>query len=109
MNFNGIKKIRIRLKAYTTFLLDNSCNQITDIVKRTGTKINGPIFLPTRRRIYCLLRSPHVNKDSREHFEIKTHKRILDIYSPTIKTIQNLKNLDISAGVEVEILYFKQN
>ena len=106
MTLTDIKKFRISLKGYEVKLLDRSCKQIIEALKQTATQISGPIFLPTKRRIYCLLCSPHVNKDSREHFEIKTHKRILDIYSPTIKTIQSLKALDISAGVEVEILYF---
>ena len=69
----------------------------------SGTQAVGPIPLPTKRRIYCVLRSPHVNKDSREHFEIRTHKRLIDVYSPSEQTMENLRNLDLAAGVDVEI------
>jgi small subunit ribosomal protein S10 len=97
------KKLRIGLKAYKSDLLDNSCKLIIDAVNASNTEVVGPIPLPTKRRIYCVLRSPHVNKDAREHFEIRTHKRIIDIYQPTEQTMENLRNLDIVSGVDVEI------
>ena len=97
------EKLRIGLKAYDSTILDDSCNKIIDVINTSGTQAVGPIPLPTKRRIYCVLRSPHVNKDSREHFEIRTHKRIIDVYKPTDSTLENLKNLDISAGVDVEV------
>ena len=98
-----LKTLRIALKAYEPKLLDDSCCRIIESVRSSGTEITGPVPLPTKRRIYCVLRSPHVNKDSREHFEIRTHKRIIDVYKPTDVTLENLKNLDISAGVDVEV------
>lgn len=99
-----IPKLRIALKAYETELLTKSCDQIFQAVKMdTDTKVVGPIPLPTRRRIYCVLRSPHVNKDAREHFEIRTHKRLIDIYQPTNETLQRLREVDLPAGVDVEI------
>ena len=97
------KKLRISLKAFVPHLLDDSCRRIIETVQLTGTEVTGPVPLPTRRRIYCVLRSPHVNKDSREHFEIRTHKRIIDILKPSEQTMDNLRNLYISAGVDVEI------
>lgn len=100
------KKLRIGLKAYTSSILDESCIKIIDVVNTSGTKAVGPIPLPTRRRVYCVLRSPHVNKDSREHFEIRVHKRLIDIYSPSEQTMENLRNLDLAAGVDVEIKNF---
>jgi small subunit ribosomal protein S10 len=100
------QKLRIGLKAYEANMLDDSCRRILEAVKTTGTEAVGPVPLPTKRRIYCVLRSPHVNKDSREHFEIRTHKRIIDIYSPSEKTMENLRNLNLSAGVDVEIKSF---
>ncbi|MEO0852233.1 MAG: 30S ribosomal protein S10 [Cyanobacteria bacterium J06648_11] len=96
------QKIRIRLKGYDHRLLDTSCERIVETAKRTEAAPVGPIPLPTRRRIYCVLRSPHVNKDSREHFETRTHRRIIDIYSPTPKTIDALMKLDLPAGVDIE-------
>lgn len=99
-----ITKLRIALKAYEAGLLNNSCQQILQVVNTDGsTRAVGPIPLPTRRRLYCVLRSPHVNKDAREHFEIRTHKRLIDIYQPTEEILQNLRNLDLAAGVDVEI------
>ncbi|MFH1727885.1 MAG: 30S ribosomal protein S10 [Pseudomonadota bacterium] len=95
--------IRIRLKAYDHKLLDKSVSEIVETVKRTGAKIAGPIPLPTMKNKYCVLRSPHVNKKSREQFEIRTHKRLIDILDPTQHTIDALMKLDLSAGVEVEI------
>jgi|TARA_B100000513_G_C11794084_1_gene149468 small subunit ribosomal protein S10 len=97
------KKLRISLKAFVPHLLDDSCRRIIETVQLTGTEVTGPVPLPTRRRIYCVLRSPHVNKDSREHFEMRTHKRLIDLHSPSESTMESLKNLDLSAGVDVEI------
>ncbi len=97
------QKIRIRLKAYDHRLLDQSAAEIVDTAKRTGARIVGPIPLPTRINKYCVLRSPHVDKKSREQFEIRTHKRLMDILEPTQQTIDALMKLDLSAGVDVEI------
>src|SRR5207249_2202201 len=96
-------KIRIRLKAYDHKLLDQSAGEIVDTAKRTGAKVAGPIPLPTKINKYCVLRSPHVDKKSREQFEIRTHKRLLDILEPTQQTLDALMKLDLSAGVDVEI------
>ncbi len=96
-------KIRIRLKAYDHKLLDQSVGEIAETVKRTGAKVAGPIPLPTRINKYCVLRGPHVDKKSREQFEIRTHKRVLDILEPTQQTLDALMKLDLSAGVDVEI------
>jgi len=101
-----LQKLRISLKAYESALLDNSCGKIIDAVAASGIKALGPIPLPTKIRRYCILTSPHVNKDARDHFEIRTHKRIIDVYSPTDNTLENLRNLDISAGVDVEVKNF---
>nr|YP_009550260.1 ribosomal protein S10 [Tisochrysis lutea]YP_009873653.1 ribosomal protein S10 [Isochrysis galbana]AUM82562.1 ribosomal protein S10 [Tisochrysis lutea]QKW88536.1 ribosomal protein S10 [Isochrysis galbana] len=98
-----LQKLRIALKAYETSLLNESCTQILEAVEKGGIKAIGPIPLPTKRRIYCVLRSPHVNKDAREHFEIRTHKKIIDIYKPTDAVMENLRKLDLSAGVDIEI------
>ena len=97
------QKIRIRLKAYDSKLLDQSATEIVDKVKETGAKVAGPVPLPTVINKYCVLRSPHVNKKSREQFEIRTHKRLLDILEPTQQTVDALMKLDLSAGVDVEI------
>lgn len=97
------QRIRIRLKAYDFKLLDQSVGEIIDTVVRTGAKVAGPIPLPTRINKYTVLRSPHVNKKSREQFEIRTHKRLLDILEPTQQTLDALMKLDLSAGVDVEI------
>ncbi len=97
------QKIRIKLMAYDHRLLDVSTAEIVDTAKRTGAGIAGPIPLPTKREVFTVLRSPHVDKKSREQFQIKTHKRILDIIGPTSKTIDALKKLDLPAGVYVEI------
>lgn len=96
-------KIRIRLKAYDHKLLDKSTEEIVETAKRTGAKVAGPIPLPTRVSRYTVLRSPHVDKKSREQFEIRTHKRLLDIIEPTQNTLDALMKLDLSAGVDVEI------
>ncbi len=97
------QKIRIRLKADDHKLLDQSVGEIIETVQRTGAKVAGPIPLPTRLNKYTVLRSPHVNKKSREQFEIRTHKRLLDILEPTQQTLDALMKLDLSAGVDVEI------
>ena len=97
------QKIRIKLIAYDHRLLDLSAQEIVETAKKTGADIAGPVPLPTKREIFTVLRSPHVDKKSREQFQIKTHKRILDIINPTSKTIDALKKLDLPAGVYVEI------
>jgi small subunit ribosomal protein S10 len=97
------QKIRIRLKAYDYKLLDQSASEIVETAKRTGAKVAGPIPLPTRINKFTVLRSPHVDKKSREQFEIRTHKRLLDILEPTPQTLDALMKLDLSAGVDVEI------
>jgi small subunit ribosomal protein S10 len=97
------QKIRIRLKAFDYEVVDKSAKKIVETVKRTGASIAGPIPLPTERALYCVLRSPHVNKDSREHFEMCTHKRLIDILEPTPKTVDSLMRLDLPAGVDIEI------
>jgi small subunit ribosomal protein S10 len=91
------------LKAYDHKLLDQSVGEITDTVKRTGARIAGPIPLPTKINKYCVLRGPHVDKKAREQFEIRTHKRLIDILEPTQQTLDALMKLDLSAGVDVEI------
>ncbi len=96
-------KIRIRLKAYDHRLLDQSASEIVDTAKRTGARVAGPIPLPTRINKYTVLRGPHVDKKSREQFEIRTHKRLIDILEPTQQTIDSLTKLDLPAGVDVEI------
>ena len=97
------QKIRIRLKGYDHRLLDQSVVEIIDTAKRTGAKVSGPIPLPTHKRIFTVLRSPFVNKKSREQFQLSSHKRLLDIYSSTPKTIDALMKLELPSGVEVEI------
>lgn len=97
------EKIRIRLKAFDHNLLDQSALKIVDTAKRTGAAVSGPIPLPTEKNVYTILRSPHVNKDSREQFEMRTHKRLIDIVEPTPKTVEALMRLDLPAGVDIEI------
>lgn len=97
------QKIRIRLKAFDHKLLDQSTKEIVETARRTGARIAGPIPLPTKINRYTVLRSPHVDKKSREQFEVRTHKRLLDILEPTQQTIDQLMKLDLSAGVDVEI------
>jgi small subunit ribosomal protein S10 len=97
------QKIRIRLRAFDHKLLDQSTKEIVETARRTGARVAGPIPLPTRINKYTVLRSPHVDKKSREQFEIRTHKRLLDILDPTQQTIDQLMKLDLSAGVDVEI------
>ena len=96
-------KIRIRLKAYDHRLLDQSAGEIVDTAKRTGASVAGPVPLPTKINKFTVLRSPHVDKKSREQFEIRTHKRVLDIVDPTPQTVDALMKLDLAAGVDVEI------
>jgi small subunit ribosomal protein S10 len=96
-------KIRIRLKAYDHKLLDTSAGEIVETARRTGATVVGPIPLPTKINKYCVLRSPHGDKKSREQFEIRTHKRLLEILEPTQQTLDALMKLDLSAGVDVEI------
>ena len=95
--------MRIRLKAYDAQLLEKSAEQIVETAKRTGSKVSGPIPLPTQREIVTILRSPHKHKDSREQFEMRTHKRLIDILYPTQKTVDSLMKLDLPAGVDIEI------
>ena len=97
------QRIRVCLKAYDHKLIDLSAEKIVETAKRTDAKVAGPIPLPTRRRLYCVLRSPHVDKKSREHFELRTHKRIIDIYEPTQQTTEELSRLDLPAGVDIEV------
>ena len=97
------QKIRIKLKAYDHDLIDNSARKIVEAVKRTGASVSGPIPLPTEKNVYTILRSPHVNKDSREQFEMRTHKRLIDILEASPKTVDALTHLDLPAGVDIEI------
>jgi small subunit ribosomal protein S10 len=97
------QKIRIRLKAFDHKILDRSALEIVDTAKKTGAQVRGPVPMPTRINKYTVLRSPHVDKKSREQFEVRTHKRLVDILEPTQQTIDALMKLDLSAGVDVEI------
>ena len=97
------QRIRIRLKAFVHRLIDVSTQEIVDTAKRTGAQVKGPIPLPTRKERFTILVSPHVNKDARDQYEIRTHKRLLDIVEPTEKTVDALMKLDLAAGVEVQI------
>lgn len=99
----GKQKIRIRLKAYDHQLIDQSANKIVETAKRSGARISGPVPLPTRKEIVTILRAPHKYKDAREQFEMRTHKRLIDILEPTPKTIDALMRLDLPAGVDIEI------
>ncbi len=101
----GSEKIRIRLKAYDHVVLEQSAEKIVDTAKRTGAKVSGPVPLPTEREIVTILRSPHKHKDSREQFEMRTHKRVIDILYPTQKTVDSLSKLDLPAGVDIEIKF----
>lgn len=96
-------RIRIKLKAYEHSLIDQSAEKIVETARRTGARVSGPIPLPTEKEIVTILRSPHVNKDSREQFEIRTHKRLIDILQPSAKTVDALMKLDLPAGVDIEI------
>ena len=97
------QKIRIRLKSYDHEVIDNSARKIVDTVTRAGATVVGPVPLPTERSIYTVIRSPHKYKDSREHFQMLTHKRLIDIVDATSKTVQELQRLNLSAGVDIEI------
>jgi small subunit ribosomal protein S10 len=97
------QKIRIRLKAYDHEVIDNSAKKIVETVTRTGASVAGPVPLPTEKNVYCVIKSPHKYKDSREHFEMRTHKRLIDILDPTPKTVDSLMRLDLPAGVDIEI------
>jgi len=97
------QNIRIRLKAFDHRLIDNSAREIVDTAKRTGATVKGPIPLPMKMERYTVLISPHVNKDARDQYEIRTHKRLMDIVEPTEKTVDALMKLDLAAGVEVQI------
>lgn len=102
-NKESAQKIRVRLKAYDYRLLDQSAMEIARTAEKSGARVIGPIPLPTKREIFTVLRSPHIDKRSREQFEIRTHKRLLDIMEPTPKTIDALMKLDLPPGVDVEI------
>ena len=97
------QRIRIRLKAFDHRLIDSSTEEIVETARRTGAQVKGPIPLPTRKEKFTVLISPHVNKDARDQYEIRTHKRLLDIVEPTEKTVDALMKLDLAAGVEVQI------
>ncbi|KAK9132917.1 hypothetical protein Scep_012445 [Stephania cephalantha] len=97
------QKIRIKLRSYWVPLIEDSCKQIMDAARTTNAKTMGPVPLPTKKRVYCVLKSPHVHKDARFHFEIRTHQRLIDIVYPTAQTIDALMQLDLPAGVDVEV------
>jgi len=97
------QKIRIRLRAFDHHLLDQSAGKIVETARRTGADVSGPVPLPTERSLYTVIRAPHKYKDSREQFEMRTHKRLIDIIEPTPKTIDALMRLDLPAGVDIEI------
>ena len=97
------QKIRIKLKAYEHSIIDQSAARIVETAKRTGSRVSGPIPLPTEKEIVTILRSPHKHKDSREQFEMRTHKRLIDILQPNPRTVDALTKLDLPAGVEIEI------
>ena len=96
-------RIRVRLKSYDARVIDSCCQQILDTAIRTGAKVVGPIPLPSKRSVYAINKSPFIDKDARDHFEIKVHKRLIDIISPTDKTIDSLTHLELPAGVNIEI------
>ncbi|KAJ8766585.1 hypothetical protein K2173_023832 [Erythroxylum novogranatense] len=97
------QKIRIKLRSFFVRLIEDSCKQIIDAARTTNAKTMGPVPLPTKKRVYCVLKSPHVHKDARFHFEIRTHQRLIDILYPTAQTIDSLMQLDLPAGVDVEV------
>ena len=99
------EKIRIRLKAYDHVVLEQSAEKIVDTAKKTGAKVSGPIPLPTEKEIITILRSPHKHKDSREQFELRTHKRVIDILYPTQKTVDAIAKIELPAGVAIEVKY----
>ena len=96
-------RIRVRLKSYDARVIDSCCQQILDTAIRTGAKVVGPIPLPSKRSVYAINKSPFIDKDAKDHFEIKVHKRLIDIISPTEKTIDSLTHLELPAGVNIEI------
>jgi small subunit ribosomal protein S10 len=96
-------RIRVRLKSYDARVIDLCCQQILDTAIRTGAKVVGPIPLPTKRTVYCVDQSPFIDKNARDHFEMKVHKRLIDIVSPTDKTIDSLTHLELPAGINIEI------
>ena len=98
-----MQKIRLKLKAYDHRLIDQSAQEIVDTAIRTGAKVSGPIPLPTKKELYTILRSPHVNKKAREQFHLVIHKRMIDLLEPTAKTVESLRKLNLPAGVDVEI------
>lgn len=97
------QKIRIRLKGYDHEVVDQSAKLIVETAQKTGARVSGPVPLPTERNLYTVIRSPHVNKDSREQFEMRTHKRLIDIIKPSAKAMEALTNLELPAGVEIDI------
>jgi len=97
--------IRVRLKSYDARVIDQTAEEIVDTAIRTGAKVAGPVPLPTEKKRFTVIRGPHIHKDSREHFEMKIHKRLIDILEPTPKTIDSLMHLDLPAGVDIEIKY----
>ena len=103
MTMANRQKIRIILKAFDHRILDQSAGQIVEAAERTGARVSGPVPLPTSIRRFCVLRSPHIDKDAREHFEIRTHNRLIDILEPTSKTIDQLTRLNVPAGVDIQI------
>ena len=103
MTLSNRQKIRIVLKAYDHRILDQSAGQIVEAAERPGARVSGPVPLPTSIKRFCVLRSPHIDKDSREHFEIRTHNRLIDILEPTSKTIDHLTRLNVPAGVDIQI------
>src|SRR2546421_7675233 len=101
------QKIRIKLKAFDHKVLDQSAERIVDTVRRTGARVAGPVPLPTARNLFCVIRSPHIDKESMEHFELRTHKRLIDILEPTQKTVDALSHLDLPAGVGIQVKTLK--
>ena len=97
------EKIRIRVKAYESQILDQSAAKIVETAKKTGAKVSGPIPLPTKKEVVTVIRSPHKHKDSREQFEMRTHKRVIDIFNPSSKTVDSLMKIDLPAGVDINI------
>ncbi|MBM3700737.1 MAG: 30S ribosomal protein S10 [Actinobacteria bacterium] len=97
------QKIRIKLKSYDHEIIDKSAKKIVETVENSGAKVSGPVPLPNKKNVYCVIRSPHVDKDSREHFEIRVHKRLIDIMEPNPKTVDLLMRLSLPAGVDIEI------
>ena len=100
---NETKKMRIRLKAYDHVLLEQSAAKIVEVARKTGSEVVGPIPLPTRKEIVTILRSPHKHKDSREQFEMRTHKRVIDVINPTQATVDALMSIDMPAGIDIEV------